>query len=308
MKTAKSLFIFLMLTIFLVSCDKELADDGMVGFVNKSSVISIESTPVSYNGITPVIITGANRGGNRTCAEVASAFNTTFDLCVDKLDYGDFDLDGDNEFSGEFPNGLNVKVDGIYISFDINGCLMFSGEYYKVGAVIVKGSNKANIYYYPNGSTSDSGLAAPCNTYMVSNLTFCFVRCEMPRDFVIAVKTMYSDVEGTHHAVSTGNLINPTWGWCFDVNWGYNNYPTVSSINLQKGYSDQIVGLVTVSNGDVTVTLNEGMLLLETYVYVGTISDLQNNNVDEYNCPDYQNEAGPWISIKVPGTVHFFDL
>jgi len=308
MKKITYLLAITVLTASFISCDKEMNNEELDNIMLKASVIQTASTPVSLNGTVPVIISGTNKGGNRTCTEVASAFNTSFALCGEKLDYGDFDFDGDFEFSGNFPNDLNVRVDGIYVSFDINNCLLLNGQFYKVGAVIVKGANSANIYFYPEGCKSDSGLAAPGDKYMVSNLTFCFVRCDVPDDLVIAVKTMYSDSEGIHHAVSTGNLINQTWGWCFDVNWGYNPYPSVSSINLVKGYSADIVGHASITNGDVTVTLNQGMLLLETFVFVGTLSDLRNNNLDEYNCPDYENEEGPWIYNKIPGTIHFFDL
>jgi hypothetical protein len=53
---------------------------------------------------------------------------------------------------------------------------------YSVCAVIVKGGDAANIYYYPPGTTSDSGLVAPPNTntpdpadtFDISHVSFCF--------------------------------------------------------------------------------------------------------------------------------------
>ena len=51
-----------------------------------------------------------------------------------------------------FLHGLEVTVDGIYVSFIMEDCILMDGKYYKVGAVIVKGGNAANVYYYPDGT------------------------------------------------------------------------------------------------------------------------------------------------------------
>ncbi len=134
------------------------------------------STPISSGGVTPYIIVGENPGGNRTCDEVGEAFGTSFDFSSDRVNYGD------STFDGEFPEGLIVSTNGQYVSF--SGTVTLDGKTYCVGAVIVKGSNDANVYYYPGGSTGDSGLASPPNASGnpagLSNLTFCFVECGTP--------------------------------------------------------------------------------------------------------------------------------
>jgi hypothetical protein len=64
-------------------------------------------------------------------------------------------------------------------------CILIGDKKYKVGAVIVKGSNAANVYYYPGGIMEDSYLSAPLNASGkpagLSNLSFCFVECEQPQ-------------------------------------------------------------------------------------------------------------------------------
>jgi hypothetical protein len=177
----KLIFLFsgLLLTVCFISCEKQPVDNQNGPYLKSNnralySIAKEASTPVSDAGIIPYIIPGENRGGNRTCDEVAAAFSTTFALCGDKIDYDQ----GTGEFMGEFPEGLEVEVNGIFVSFFADGCIDINGQAYKVGAVIVKGANAANVYYYPGGSLEDGGLAAPGNKPMVSNLTFCFIPCE----------------------------------------------------------------------------------------------------------------------------------
>jgi hypothetical protein len=60
-------------------------------------------------------------------------------------------------------------TDGTYVAWSST---------FGIGAVIVKGSNDANVYVYELQRTSDSGLAAPLNasggSAGLSNLTFCW--------------------------------------------------------------------------------------------------------------------------------------
>jgi hypothetical protein len=291
MKKLNVLFVILIVMAFVASCSKEQTGNDE-SLLKKATIVYGPSTPLSVAGITPYIIPGENNGGNRTCAEVATYFNTSFDLCGDKLDYSDFDLDGDYEFSGSFPEGLDVTVEGIYISFDIDGCLMINGEYYKVGAVIVKGSNAANIYYYPGGSTGDSGLAAPGEQPMLSNLTFCFVSCEMPAQKVIAVKTFLWGPDGYTWAGSDGSYIfQPTTEWCQYL--GIVNYPETTSFALLEDFTRANLGNVTVTEAYpggvrslvITVTSSYG-LLDKTYVYVGDLEGIYGTGA----CPNY----GAW--------------
>jgi hypothetical protein len=190
----------LILAIGLISCEKQNKHDLGIDAMKAAKVTYMVGDlpgPASDNGIEPVIIPGENNGGNRTCEEVWLALGDPDDvcgidyLCGDKIDYEE---DGGG-FVSDFPEGLKVTVSGIYISFEVDDCLEIDGKSWKVGAVIVKGSNAANVYWYPDGETSDAGLAAPGGKRMVSNLTFCFVPCEpeKPADMVIAFKTSIKD-------------------------------------------------------------------------------------------------------------------
>jgi hypothetical protein len=126
------------------------------------------STPVSDGGAVPVLIPG-NSGGNRTCEQVGQAVygnENYFQYSSTRINY---DKD-DDSFDSLFPSGLSVSVtNGTYVAFDST---------FGIGAVIVKGSNDANVYVYNPQEKSDSGLAAPPNQSGnpagLSNITFCW--------------------------------------------------------------------------------------------------------------------------------------
>lgn len=190
----KSLFslAILLIAAALTSCNKDIIDDTEGVTTKAAYILNSDSRPISNGQIVPVILAvDKPRGGNVSCSDVSEAFSTTFDLCGDKLDFGNFDLDSDLEFNGDFPEWLDVTVtDSKFVSFTLHN----SGDVcYKVGAVIVKGSNSANVYFYEDGALSDSGLAAPLNSSGtpagLSNLTFCFVKCDVPVNLVVAFKS-----------------------------------------------------------------------------------------------------------------------
>jgi hypothetical protein len=145
---------------------KKILVGALVGtFMATSSMAMTESEPVSDGGITPYIIDGANPGGNRTCEEVGTAFfgdSDYYEFSSDKVDYN-------GGFDGDFPAGITVDTDGTYVSWSST---------FGIGAVIVKGSDDANIYVYDPQWKSDSGLASPLNPSGnpagLSNLTFCW--------------------------------------------------------------------------------------------------------------------------------------
>lgn len=159
MKKINCLMAIVLILFIAASCSKESADDS--NLILKNATGNVASLPVSSEGIEPLIIPGINKGGNRTCAEVGSAFMNNpqyFDYCGTKIDF----VDG--EFIGEFPFGLNVIVTyGRFVSFESSNCLKIGGSYHKIGAVIVKGGDNANVYLYPDGSYGDRGLTAPVN-------------------------------------------------------------------------------------------------------------------------------------------------
>ena len=189
------------LALGLISCEKQ--DKDSPDFPGQGAVKAVYLPgdlpgPVSDLGIDPVIIDGENKGGNRTCEEVWMALGDPEAVCgVDYLcgEKVDYDEDGGG-FESDFPDGLHVTVEGVHISFWADDCLEIDGTFWKVGAVIVKGSNAANIYWYGEeeggGVLADEGLAAPGGKRMVSNLTFCLVPCE-PDDeepeLIISLKT-----------------------------------------------------------------------------------------------------------------------
>ncbi len=267
--------------MFMASCS-ERSDviEEMSTLKAKTAVAEGISSPMSDMEVYPYIIAGDNKGGNRTCDEVATAFGATFDLCGDKIDY-------DGDFMGSFPDGLMVTTDGTYVSFEMDNCIDVEGEWYKVGAVIVKGSNAANVYYYPDGTLSDSGLASPENSSGkpagLSNLTFCFVKC----DVGVAIKMWYVDEGNILPALSNGAPVF-TDGWC--ANLGFNSIMEESPITL-TGFNGDDIGHFLIENmGDhvqITINLDEEYELKSSYIFVGSKLGLMNSAVGD--CPDYES-------------------
>jgi hypothetical protein len=160
----------------------DVADANDAFNLKTGTVNNIVSEPVSDGGVTPYTIEGANPGGNRTCEEVATAFDTSFDLTIGQVNTDDED------FENAWPAGLTVEIygDGNFVSFSMEKPLEIDGSCYIVGAVIVKGANNAvgtgadrsaNIYYYEDGIIFDSGLSTPTSKN-ISNLTFCLIEVE----------------------------------------------------------------------------------------------------------------------------------
>ncbi len=203
-----------------------------------------------------------------------------------------------HKFENAWPSGLLVKVyDDKSVTFQINGSVnLGDGKCYKVGAVIVKGSDASNVYDYTDigGATMDKGLVAPNNSSggpaSLSNLTFCFVECEVPQ-LIIAVKSFYwagstYETEGYAWTGSSGTYIFlPTTDWCQYL--GINYYPATSTFPMLREVTRENVGTVTIVSGInsliVTVALKEGGMLDKTYLYVGTYDGIYGTG----SCPDY---------------------
>lgn len=150
----------LALVLLLAACG-QMAEVGPT-----SGPTAIASSPTSrLASVDPVIIPGENPGGNRTCEEVGAFFDTTFAFSSDRINY-----EG-GSFDAAFPAGLSVSTDGTFVSFSSS---------FAIGAVIVKGANAANVYYYDPAVLADEGLSSPdtpgpvSNIAGLSNITFCW--------------------------------------------------------------------------------------------------------------------------------------
>lgn len=275
MKNLRLLIVIFLAAAVLVSCEKKMGVEDM--FIPdakvKGSVVVDNFMPVSTFDV-PEIITamdGKNRGGNRTCCDVGYFYGYDFLECGDKVDYEDFD--------GGFPDGLVVTVNESTkrLSFYIEGgCLDIDGSSYKVGAVIVKGSNAANVYFYmteddqgvwSGGVTSDVNLGSPGGKALVSNLTFCFVPCEGDEEDpekIIAVKVKTEPgTEGQYAITNTGG----TYIQCVPYVLGA-SYKIYLNSDLSE-VGDLIIGddgSVTINNAD-----NASFLMQEAYVLIAPV-------------------------------------
>lgn len=229
---------FAIVAIPFTSCQK---DNLVIDQKDAVAVASVESAPISDAGVTPAIIDGANNGGNRTCGEVAEAFNTLFNLSIGQINYND------GEFDTPWPAELNVVVtNGTYVSFNLEKPVKIDGKCYVVGAVIVKGSNEANVYFYENGAMSDEGLAAPVNASGnpagLSNLTFCFyeVECEEEECYEYNEETAWAGIAGGGAA----------W-WFYIKTSDIGPYPIYAGQELVEGaFVNIVAGMLTIDLGD----------------------------------------------------------
>ena len=154
------------LLIFAAACSKE-------------EISGTEAQKISTTGVSPILVEGSNNGGNVTCDEAASAFGLTgYSYSTGKQDYP-FN-------SNSFNNGVSVTTDGTYVSWSITPP---NGYCVSNVAVIVKGGPNANVYYYNDGQSSDTGLASPVNASGnpagLSNLTICYnlIECNSECDW-----------------------------------------------------------------------------------------------------------------------------
>lgn len=286
MKKLVYFFAAILMVAALGSCEQ---DDSEVVLKKGDAVAAATPTPSDVMKVTPVIIPGANNGGNRTCAEVAAAFSLPADyfLCGEKVDYQG------GTFAGNFPDGVLVDVThGIYVDFELEGPILIGDKYYVVGAVIVKGGNAANVYYYPGGTMGDSGLTAPVNASGkaagLSNLTFCLV--EKVPELVIALKTYLASVVPGEvvtyarygWAVSGGLGVDPTPG-TLHMGYNYYIYGMENKFDLVEATLPAIVGPIgTIKARDyfegdihyleVIIDINKDRDLVfdDTYLYVGS--------------------------------------
>lgn len=282
MRKLSYLFISLFIVAALASCEQN--EDPVM--LKKAPVPVVISQISNEQHVAPVIIEGENNGGNITCAEVGIVLKNDdeyFDLCGEKIDYSG------SSFAGEFPEGLNVTVtDGTFVSFEAKDCIEIEGKLYKVGAVIVKGSNAANIYFYPDGILIDGNLSSPVNNSGkpagLSNLSFCFVECSPKPDpqLVLVMKTYLAPYPTDLGVNKSWAGTNGIWSENNSLNLGYIKYD-YNSQNVHPIYlggRGKAIGTISASDYfegvtrfmKIVIELDEDQewQIGETFLYVGT--------------------------------------
>lgn len=303
----------------LISCEKQKTNPqgDQVGndAITKGQPVVIEepemSTPVIIvNGdveVAPYLIPGKNKGGNRTCAEAVEAFDDIPEFADKEL--GEFTDCGEKV---DIDDGYFGEVEGFpfYVEVNDDGSVYFhtGSEECKVKVVIVKGSNSANVYYFPDGIMSADGLAAPAfdpavpsRFPWVSNLTFCcFCDEEEEDDNFYASKLWYLDETGEERwAITYGSgtgYFSGSGEWCDYVEFG--DYPSEDMDLVDKiikgsgGNTITSVGSMTVdASGNIDITLTSAdHSLTRAYLYFGDMTDLGTANL----CADYAND---WIPL-----------
>ncbi|HJR81336.1 MAG TPA: hypothetical protein VJ821_14800, partial [Anaerolineales bacterium] len=125
---------------FVLICMVTTLALGAAQFDVAAAPPSTPSTPVSDGGVTPYILNTPGPGGNVSCDMLGYAFSSA------RANYNA----GSDSFDAAFPAGITVTVtDGTYVAWTST---------FPIGAVIVKGSDDANIYEYIPASLGDSGL------------------------------------------------------------------------------------------------------------------------------------------------------
>lgn len=231
-----------------LSKDQIFTPDGAL----EGSIYATIATPA----VEPVIIpadpdeTGDN-GGNRTCTTAATYFEVEngFEYSSSRNKY----LEDDDNFEDAWPTGLTVNVtDDKYVSWSFEAP---SGYCLANLVVIVKGSNDANVYFYPDGTlTSDAGLVSPDNASGgpadLSNLTFCWnlVPCE--------TEVCYDD----ETAWATGPRYVTRGNWATYT--AYDGAAKEVILYAGQTYDAGTVNFSAVNEGvKITITLNPGFIL-----------------------------------------------
>lgn len=219
-------FIFLALGVsLLVSCSKQIDTES-------------DYSKSSSTGVNPVIIIGSNNGGNVTCAEAAQEIGITgYAYSTGKQDYP-FN-------ASDFGNDVTVVTDGTNVSWSIDPPV---GYCVSDVAIIVKGGPNANVYFYNNGQTSDSGLTSPDNASGsaagLSNLTICYnlIECDSGNNCDWQEETAYGgDIVGGGNA----------WWFALDASTS-GTYPIYAGQVAIQGASveyDQVLDQITINLG-----------------------------------------------------------
>ena len=276
-KNMMRLFAVIALVAMWTACNEQESymqgpDEAMAQTLPASTL----SAPTSFNGIVPVILDNPGSGGNVSCELLG-----IFEYSTGKVDYElPKDQGGgvDPDFEDKFPGFTIMVTGGTYVEWSFTPpagmCLVDL-------AVIVKGSNDANIYYYPDDTYySDEDLAAPLNASGspagLSNLTFCYnlVECEEP----------------------------PVCDWIGETAWAAGtryttrgNWATFSNVAALKDgvklYAGQTMEAGTVKwvAGEIVITLNEGW----------RFEDVEENvKIQGYNTPPSGNPAPGLFETK----------
>lgn len=224
--------------------------NGMIAAIAISlSIVSCSDetiTPLQQNtgsttttsGVQPVQVSGANNGGNVTCSEAAQAGNLEgYEFTTGKQDYP-FN-------SNPFGSDVSVTTDGTYVSWSITPP---AGMCVANVAVIVKGGPAANVYYYNNGESSDTGLASPVNASGnpagLSNLTICYnlVECSQNECDWQEETAFAGGIEGAGNA----------WWFALDASTS-GTYPIYAGQQAVEGASvsyDAATDMITINLGN----------------------------------------------------------
>lgn len=167
---------------------------GLIGADTSTQITpteGIESAPQStIQEVIPYRDIGSGGGGNTTCADVGQAYfgdpqYYTFashgqDPWYEPYAGGGSQVNNPGIAQG-FLDFFGITIDGVHLAFNTAGKTFTDGTNLyplKIGAVIMKGGNDANVYAYEPQVQNDSGLASPATPAGgpagLSNLTFCW--------------------------------------------------------------------------------------------------------------------------------------
>lgn len=282
MKTVRLLFMIVFMLAAMFACNLYTWDDVMESGI----------TADRYDKVPRIF-----PGGNVECSQLGFA---NLDQTTGRNDY-----DPVNGFEFEWPEGLEVVVeDDGSVSFLLpHGFIKINENCYKVGSVIVKGSDASNVYDYgTDGAIWDKGLFPPDNASgspaALSNLTFCFVEVECEK-IVIALKTYLT----LDWACTGGGEDNNYFIGFYDF------IPNSTNKIYYKGLTTEPVGNITISNLDedefMEVTIDNSdngdvKFTYMVYLYIGT--------EEGFNTTIHQNYPYQQLISPPQTTVTFYDL
>lgn len=232
----------LALAIFMFSCqemetlDSNLLDRAELA-LNDGAGDQMNARMMMMKNVDPVVITGANPGGNVECSEVAAYFELDgFNSSSDRVSTSG------GAFTGTFPSGFTVEL--------VDGKLNWSftpGEdecLFDI-AVVVKGGPSANVYYYDEGQTGGTGLVAPDGAG-ISNVTFCYNITEAPdAPEVMGDEACYEEgIKLTAKAVNLPEGVTVVW---YESAEGGSPVadPSITTVGTKTYYAEAVSGTCT---------------------------------------------------------------
>jgi uncharacterized repeat protein (TIGR01451 family) len=225
---------------------------------------TLASGLVAVAAVLTLVIAGVATGYDGDATKVDTGVSGNPRCPAGTADAGSIKIDGSQLAVGDYQGRIRITArdsNPDRISWEL---IDHSAE---VMAVIVKGGDLANIYYYDGSVTSDVGLTPPLNggeqNPQISHVEFCFDPKEGPTPHLTVDKSASGTSQITHtwsidKQVKVAGAADATYGDNASLNLadgGSGSFTWKVTVNHSQSQTYAVSGTITVSNdGDAAVT------------------------------------------------------